>query len=309
MADGHELGAGAQASASAEAEVTHRGFILTRHWRDTPGGTEISFWLATDDGPRQLRLTAQESVAFAPTSDTPQIGRALARIQGAYWRPLPLKTFKQQPVIGVYCRQYKQLLGLARELAQQDIKLLEADIRPPERYLMERFIGASIEFSGGDVRGRATSDGRVKSASDYRPSLKLASLDIETSMEGDLYSIAIEGCGDRRVWMRGDAVGTSSLQEFTLAYCTGIGEMLQALNLWIELHDPDIVAGWNLVQFDLRILQRHADHRFGMGLGDGAGCRDRPHGTAQDEGHHDRRLIGAGIGPQPLRHDTVEDQR
>lgn len=259
MADGHELGAGAQASTPAEADVTHRGFILTRHWRDTPGGTEISFWLATDDGPRQLRLTAQESVAFAPTSDTPQIGRALARIQGAYWRPLPLKTFKQQPVIGVYCRQYKQLLGLARELAQQDVKLLEADIRPPERYLMERFIGASIEFSGGDVRGRATSDCRVKSASDYRPSLKLASLDIETSMEGDLYSIAIEGCGDRRVWVRGDAVGTSSLQEFTLVYCTGIGEMLQALNLWIELHDPDIVAGWNLVQFDLRILQRHAD--------------------------------------------------
>ncbi|MFH7113279.1 hypothetical protein ACHWGW_05630, partial [Klebsiella pneumoniae] len=24
------------------------GFLLTRHWRDTPQGTELSFWLATD---------------------------------------------------------------------------------------------------------------------------------------------------------------------------------------------------------------------------------------------------------------------
>ncbi|WP_409559143.1 hypothetical protein, partial [Escherichia coli] len=27
---------------------------LTRHWRDTPQGTEVSFWLATDNGPLQV---------------------------------------------------------------------------------------------------------------------------------------------------------------------------------------------------------------------------------------------------------------
>ncbi|WP_337459557.1 hypothetical protein, partial [Stutzerimonas stutzeri] len=30
-----------------------QGFILTRHWRETPVGTEVSFWLATDNGPRR----------------------------------------------------------------------------------------------------------------------------------------------------------------------------------------------------------------------------------------------------------------
>ncbi|WP_431768705.1 hypothetical protein, partial [Serratia marcescens] len=29
-----------------------QGFLLTRHWRDTPAGTEVEFWLATDAGPR-----------------------------------------------------------------------------------------------------------------------------------------------------------------------------------------------------------------------------------------------------------------
>ena len=43
-----------------------QGFVLTRHWRDTPAGTEVEFWLATDAGPRHLRLPYQTSVAFIP---------------------------------------------------------------------------------------------------------------------------------------------------------------------------------------------------------------------------------------------------
>ncbi|VEB50618.1 DNA polymerase II [Salmonella enterica subsp. enterica] len=50
--------------------MAQAGFILTRHWRDTPQGTEVSFWLATDNGPVQATLAPQESVAFIPTSQT-----------------------------------------------------------------------------------------------------------------------------------------------------------------------------------------------------------------------------------------------
>ena len=58
----------------------HRnGFILTRHWRDTPAGTEVDFWLATDDGPRHLRLPPQPSVAFIPAE---QRERAEALLRG-----------------------------------------------------------------------------------------------------------------------------------------------------------------------------------------------------------------------------------
>ncbi len=47
-----------------------QGFLLTRHWRDTPAGTEVEFWLATDAGPRQLRLPPQTSVAFIPAEQS-----------------------------------------------------------------------------------------------------------------------------------------------------------------------------------------------------------------------------------------------
>ena len=53
------------------------GFLLTRHWRDTPQGTELTFWLATDSGPLQVTLPPQESVAFIPESQRAQVERLL----------------------------------------------------------------------------------------------------------------------------------------------------------------------------------------------------------------------------------------
>ena len=46
--------------------MEQQGFVLTRHWRDTPAGTQVEFWLATDAGPRYVRLPVQPSVAFIP---------------------------------------------------------------------------------------------------------------------------------------------------------------------------------------------------------------------------------------------------
>ncbi len=56
-----------------------QGFVLTRHWRDTPAGTEVEFWLATDAGPRRVRLPVQTSVAFVPQI---QRGQLEALLQG-----------------------------------------------------------------------------------------------------------------------------------------------------------------------------------------------------------------------------------
>jgi len=35
--------------------------------------------------------------------------------------------------------------------------------------------------------------------------------------------------------------------------------MIERLNDWFETHDPDVIIGWNVIQFDLRVLQKTAD--------------------------------------------------
>ncbi|SFU31763.1 DNA polymerase II [Pseudoduganella namucuonensis] len=251
------------------APTSQQGFILTRHWRDTRNGTEIEFWLATDDGPRKVRLTSQTSVAFAEAGLRPAIEAQLSGAPGIELRDLPLKTFDNEPVVGVYSSQYKQLTALERGLREHGIKLYEADIRPPERYLMERFITASVQVDGGAVNGAAITDCKLKPAPDYRPALRMVSLDIETSAFEDLYSIALEGCGQRQVYMLGRAPeGTAADPGFDLEYCATPRQLIEKLNAWFHTHDPDVIVGWSLVQFDLRVLQKNADkHKVPLLLG------------------------------------------
>ncbi|MGX8842719.1 DNA polymerase II, partial [Klebsiella quasipneumoniae] len=76
------------------------------------------------------------------------------------------------------------------------VTVYEGDIRPPERYLMERFITAPV-WVEGETRGTQLVNARMKPNPDYRPPLKWVSLDIETSRHGELYCIGLEGCGQR----------------------------------------------------------------------------------------------------------------
>jgi len=254
-------------------QASAQGFILTRHWRDTAQGTEIEFWLATDAGPQKVRLTSQTSVAFAEAEQRAAIAALLTQQQGIELRELALKSFRNQPVIGLYASRYKQLTAFERTLGEHGIALYEADIRPPERYLMERFITAGVQIEGGQWQGNVVHNCKLKPAPDYRPALKLVSLDIETSAFEDLYSVALEGCGQRQVYMLGAAPAVADpapeqAQDFALEYCATPRQLLEKLNAWFALHDPDVLIGWNVVQFDLRVLQKNADkHKVPLTLG------------------------------------------
>jgi DNA polymerase-2 len=261
-----------------------QGFILTRHWRDTPAGTEVDFWLATDGGPRHVRLRHQTSVAFVPAEQRERVESILRREAPLDLRPLELRDFHHRPVMGLYCPQYRQLTGQEKRLKQGGVDVYEADIFPPERYMMERFITAPVWFGGEPQSDGTLVNGELKPAADYRPSLKLVSLDIETSVHAELYSIALEGCGQRQVYMLGPPNGDAGQLDFDLEYCETRAQLLEKLNTWIERHDPDAIIGWNLVQFDLRVLQQHAEqYRVPLKLGRGGAVMEwREHGLKQN---------------------------
>ncbi|MEJ5178498.1 MULTISPECIES: DNA polymerase II [Erwinia] len=245
------------------------GFLLTRHWRDTPAGSEITLWLATDAGPQMVVLPPQESVAFIPAEQQAAATRLLAGERDWRFAPLELKDFRQRPVVGLYCRQQRQLQKLDKLLRENGITLYETDVRPPERFLMERFITAPVWFSGQPSGDRLTQT-RLKPHPDYRPPLKWVSLDIETTRHGELYCIGLEGCGQRDVYMLGPENGDASHLDFNLEYVASRPLLLEKLNAWFARHDPDVLIGWNVVQFDLRVLQKHAE-RYGIPLNLGRG--------------------------------------
>lgn len=262
-----------------------QGFLLTRHWRDTPQGTELIFWLATDSGPVKVSLPPQESVAFIPASRKNDALRTLADERGFRLTPLPLRDFQRQSVLGLYCLQHRQLMRLEKKLTEAGIPVYEADIRPPERYLMERFITAPVWFTG-TPQNNGYREARLKPAEGYRPPLRWVSLDIETSRHGELYCIGLEGCGQRQVYMLGSDPDseTASPVDFQLEYVASRPLLLERLNQWFARYDPDIVIGWNVIQFDFRVLQKMAE-RYRVPLRLGREQREiewREHGFKRD---------------------------
>jgi DNA polymerase-2 len=285
-----------EASDSAAPRAHWPGFLLTRHWRDQDAGVELEFWLATGDGPRRVRVPGQHAVAFIPLEQREQAEFVLRGERGCELKELALTDFRHRPVLGLYCRHYRKLLALEKRLRQHGVDVYEADVRPPERYLMERFISAPVLFAGTPADGDAQLllDGQLKPDGDYRPAIRTVSLDIETTMQGELRSIALEGCGQRQVYMLGPPNGDASGLDFDFEYCETRLALLEKLEEWFRVHDPDAVIGWSLVQFDLRVLQKHAEqlHRP-LRLGrDGSPMEWREHGGREGRGGQEHYFAG-----------------
>ena len=64
--------------------------------------------------------------------------------------------------MGLYCPQYRQLTGFEKRLKQGGVDVYEADIFPPERYMMERFITAPVWFSGEAQQSGPLAEQRIE---------------------------------------------------------------------------------------------------------------------------------------------------
>lgn len=244
-----------------------QGFVLTRHAKDVAGQTQIELWLATASGPTQLIIRGERPVFFieqAYLSTVEQMAAALnVPIRLA---PLALRSFADQNLAGCYCYTIRDSQTLAQHLTQADIIPLEADIRLADRYLMERFIQGSIEFTGSSQNlGCYRQVQQVKCRpSDYLPNLSVVSLDIECSAKGQLYSIGLASPMDSRVIMIGQAQPSDS----EIQWVENEYQLLTALIAWFAQFDPDVIIGWNVVDFDFRVLHQRAEyHQLKLTIG------------------------------------------
>jgi len=225
-------------------------FLLTRQWVDDQDGVRLDFWLTTENGPQAVSIHAQEALFFIRQSDAQAAGDLLQGQRGIRIRPLELKTFAQEPVSAVYFRSQQQLYRARDRLNAAGLSCFEADIRPTERFLCERFITASIDIDAA-VGTEAMHNVRLQPG-EYVPRLEVMSLDIESDFETDeLFSIAFVGSKIRRVIM----IGSGDNDEM-IEYVADEKVLLQRWIEWVADIDPDVFIGWNVVNFDLSLLQR-----------------------------------------------------
>lgn len=260
-----------------------QGFLLTRQWREQDDGLQFTYWVSTPQGPRQVVISGQETVCFFPASAQRQVEQALAPMQGWRSRSLDLKSFNNQPVSALYCRSIRILQRCRDVLDSAGIPLWEADIRPVDRYLSERFINGEMMLQSTDISALRLLNPRLQKGERWDPQLKVVSLDIETAMDGSqLYSIAVFTTTEQRIWMLGDAQLSEGL---CIEWYASESSLLSAFIQWMQAFDPDILIGWNVVNFDLKFLQQRCDSwRIPFNIGRGGEISEWR--QARDESQH-----------------------
>ncbi|MEM7195777.1 MAG: DNA polymerase II [Pseudomonadota bacterium] len=246
--------------------IQGKGFLLTRSGRDQIKGTEIQLWLATKNEPVLLRIANERPVFFVNQSD---IGKAAEELKqagiSAEIKSLSLKTFDEEPVSAIYSSTIHLHYRAQDVLRQSSTTLFEADIRLQDRFLMERFIQGGIEYVGVPVQKEGYIEvvhARVKSA-DIQSELTVLSLDIECDVSGELFSVGLAGCGVETVLIIGDSEIGASDESIEIHCMANEKDLLKTLVETIRTIDPDVICGWNLVNFDLRILLQRCE-RFNV---------------------------------------------
>jgi DNA polymerase-2 len=230
-------------------------FLLSREWRDADDGVEIVLWARAKEMPVRVRISRQESVMFVTRDTTTRWGRRVSR---------PLTTLQGHPVDAVYFRSQRGLTEERQRLRDGNEATLESDVKPSDRYLMERFVTGSLHIEGPAVERRGIlhfENPRIKTA-DLRAELSLLALDIETDgFTGPLLSAALATAGRERVFVRGEAPASwehGNDPNATVVFVRDERALLLRLFAEIVAIDPDVLCGWNVTEFDLAALETRA---------------------------------------------------
>ena len=223
-------------------------FLLSREWRDADDGVEIVLWARAKQGPIRVRLSRQEAVMFVLRDAVTDAGRRAQR---------PLTSLEGQPVDAVYFRSQRALIAERERLRDAAEVTFEADVKPSERYLMERFVTAALRVDGParERRGVLHFDNPRIKAADVRVDLSVLALDIETDgFGGPLLSAALATADHERVFVRGAPGVERRVASPDVEIVPDEKTLLARLFAEIVAVDPDVICGWNVTEFDLAVL-------------------------------------------------------
>ncbi|RME54147.1 DNA polymerase II [Candidatus Woesearchaeota archaeon] len=164
------------------------------------------------------------------------------------------KTFDNKPVVKIILDLPKEVPELRNIFESEGIRCYEADIRFAYRFLIDNNIQSCIEIEGdydsSEYIDQIYQKPNIKPAS-FIPKLKVLAIDIETdNKSSQIYSISLYSSDIKEVLM----VSDKKLKN-AASYPTE-EEMLYAFYDKIKSSDPDILTGWNFIDFDLKIIRK-----------------------------------------------------
>jgi DNA polymerase II len=184
------------------------------------------------------------------------------------------RAFDGAPVCLLEVDVPAEVPGVRDRLHTAGIETFEADVRFAVRYLVERGIKGGCEIEGEGIAGGGVT--WVFENPSLRPAAvkvepRVLSFDIETHGKAErLLAISLYAPGIDEVLI---VDGSDRAMPDNATRCVDEFSALEAFCNRIRLFDPDVLTGWNIVDFDLTVLQRIAmrvRHPLSLGRDSGA---------------------------------------
>ena len=243
--------------------------------------TQASYRVATDANARrrpviQIYGRLEDGASFLVRDDRQRPhfyirGADLERARAAgapAGSPTTRRTFDGTQVARIEVEAPGDVPPVRDRLHASGIDTYEADVRFAVRYLIERGIKAGCTIDGAPSAGKSVTwvfDNPTLGPADVNIEPRVLSFDIETDPKGRLLAISLYAPGLDEVLIVDD--GNRDMPEKS----TRCESEFAALTMFcdrVRAADPDVLTGWNIVDFDLASLTRIASrvqHPFDLG--------------------------------------------
>ncbi|HEX9811736.1 MAG TPA: DNA polymerase domain-containing protein, partial [Burkholderiales bacterium] len=256
--------------------MKQRGFILQASYRINvePDGRRspvVYVYGRLEDGGTFLVRDNRPRPHFYIRADAAERARALRSPEPQL---VDKRTFDGAAVCRLDVATPPDVPGLRDRLHAAGIDTFEADVRFAVHYLIEHGIKGGCEIEGDAISGAGVSwifDNPVLRPASVQVSPRVLSFDIETDATSErLLAISLYGADSDEVLI---VDGGNRLMPEHATHCVTETAALDAFCDRIKHLDPDVLTGWNIIDFDLSVLARMAArlrHPLNLGREPGA---------------------------------------
>ncbi len=227
-----------------------KGCIVDSSYIIDNNETIVHLFGKLENGQSFIALKKIEPYFFIKKSDAKKVEKYLQKYKVV---EADLVNFQNEKVVKIAAAVPAEINSLVSFLHKSNIETYEADIKPAMRFIIDEDIFATInidgEYSSSEKVDRIYHNPEI-TAEFYQPNLKILSMDIESSKEsGDLFCIGIYGENYQKNFMVTKEKLKNTVSCLTEADC------LEKFRAELIKQDPDIIIGWNVIDFDLVYLK------------------------------------------------------
>ena len=227
-----------------------KGFIVDSGYRILHGKAYITLFGRSEQGEPFLTLSSYQPYFFILKKDL----KKAQSLEDFSFEETSLKDFKDQALVKITVDIPSDVAHLRKGFEGEGIQTYEADIQFARRFLIDTKIQACVDIEGDysyQNEVKVYKDPELRPLALFSPPLKLLAIDIETdSRAKEIYCISLV-CGEVKKVLIVSDKKLKQAESFALEK-----DMLERFFQLVRELDPDLILGWNLINFDLKVIRK-----------------------------------------------------